>query len=337
MSYNQPGPYGGQQPEQPGPYGGGQPQQPGPYGGQPPQQQPGPYGSQPQQPGPYGQPPQAPPPGYGYPQQGPPQDGGYGQPQQPGPYGQQPQGVPPQGPYGQVPPPPPGGGAGGGKKKTGLIIGAVAVVAAIGVGAYFLFGGSSSVSVEDDGAHKLVPPASVGAYKKSDDSGSGDDGPLGSGDKKNAEEIGIKNAENVAASYKSGEALAGKQMSFQGMYGEIEDPEKAVDDGFAKAQENSEKGSGDNVGDPEEIAFEGSPETVEPDGLDNAVMKCQTASFKEGSKKTELPVCIWSDHSTYGIVFGIDTAAMMKGGGGMATDDVASFAADLRKAARVKA
>ncbi|MFF1376636.1 hypothetical protein [Streptomyces sp. NPDC058308] len=40
MSYNQPGPYGGQQPQQPGP-----------------------YGQQPQQPGPYGQPPQAPQPG----------------------------------------------------------------------------------------------------------------------------------------------------------------------------------------------------------------------------------------------------------------------------------
>ncbi|MEU7582503.1 hypothetical protein AB0B50_33530 [Streptomyces sp. NPDC041068] len=318
MSYNQPGPYGGQQPQQPGPYGGGQPQQ---------------------QPGPYGQPPQQPPPGYGYPQQAPQQDGygqqgGYSQPQQPGPYGQQQPGVPPQAPYGQVPPPP----SGGGKKKTGLVIGAVAVVAALGVGAYFLFGGSSgSASVEDDGAHKLVPPASVGEYKKGDDSGSPDDGPLGSGDKKNAEEIGIKNPENVAASYESGEALKGKQMSFQGMYGEIDDPEKAVDDGFAKADENSKKGSGDNVGDSEEIALVGSPETVEPDGLDNAVMKCQTASFKEGSDETKLPICIWADHSTYGIVFGIDAAAMVKGGGGMATDDVASFAADLRKAARVKA
>lgn len=56
MSYNQPGPYGGQQPQQPGPYG----QQPGPYGQQPPApQQPG-YGY-PQQPqGPYGQQPHAP-------------------------------------------------------------------------------------------------------------------------------------------------------------------------------------------------------------------------------------------------------------------------------------
>ncbi|MEU5581307.1 hypothetical protein ABZ791_13115 [Streptomyces huasconensis] len=314
MSHNQPGPYDNQQP---GPYG----QQPGPYG----QPQPGPYGQPPQ-----GVPPQQPQPGYGYPQppQQAPQQGGFGQP---GPYGQQ-----PQGPYGQVPPPPPPQGAG--KKKTGLVIGAVAVVAALGVGAYFLFGGGGgSASVEDDGAHKLVPPASVGAYKKGSDANSPDDGPLGSGDKKNAEEIGIKNPENVAASYESGEAFKGKQMSFQGMYGEIDDPEKAVDDGFAKAGENAEKESDDSAGDGEKVELVGSPETVEPDGLDNAVMKCQTANFSDDGKPVKLPICIWADHSTYGIVFGIDLAAMMKGGDGMTTDDVASFAADLRKAARVKA
>ncbi|MFH8606369.1 hypothetical protein ACH4D5_02590 [Streptomyces sp. NPDC018029] len=321
MSYNEPGPYNG---PNNGPYG-QQPQQPGPYG-QPPQ------GVPPQQP------PQQPQPGYGFPQppQQAPQQGGYSQPQQPGPYGQPAQ--PPYGqqqPYGQVPPPPPA--QGGGKKKTGLVIGAVAVVAALGVGAYFLFGGSDSVSVEDDGAHKLVPPASVGEYKKGSDSESPDEGPLGSGDKKNAEAIGIKNPENVAASYEFGEALKGKQMSFQGMYGEIDDPEKSVDDGFAKADENAAKESSDNAGDDEKFDLVGSPETVEPDGLDNAVMKCQTASIEEDGKETRLPICIWADHSTYGIVFGIDVEAMMKGSGGMSTDDVASFAADLRKAARVKA
>ncbi|MEV0121616.1 hypothetical protein AB0I16_08650 [Streptomyces sp. NPDC050703] len=306
MSDNQPGPYG-QPPQQPGPY--GQPQQPGPYG--PPQQQPG----------------------YGYPQQPqqPPQPG-YSQPQQPGPYGQQ-----PQAPYGQVPPPPPP--SGGGRKKTGLVIGAVAVVAAIGVGAYFVFGGGGgSASVEDDGAHKLVPPASVGEYKKSDrDSDTPDDGPLGSGDKKSAEEIGIENPRNVAAAYQVGEAFKGKQMSFQGMYGQIDDPEKSVDDGFAKAKENAEKESGGDAGDPEEFRLVGEPETVEPDGLDNAVMKCQSAAIKEGDKETKLPICMWADHSTYGIVFGLDVAAMLKGGDGIPTDDVARFATDLREAARVKA
>ncbi|MFF1376637.1 hypothetical protein [Streptomyces sp. NPDC058308] len=315
--------------------------QPGPYGQQP--LQPGPYGQQPQQgygqPG-YGQPQQPSQPGYGYPQQ-PPQQPGYGQPQQPGPYGQPPQGPygqqQPQAPYGQVPPPPPGGGSGG-KKKTGLVIGAVAVVAALGVGAYFVFGGSDSTSVEDDGAHRLVPPGSVGEYKKSDEAGAPDGGPLGSGDKKNAEEIGIKDPHNVSATYETGATLKGKQMSFQGMYGDIDDPEQAVDDGFAKADENTEKESGKSTDEGDEVELTGSPETVEPDGLDNAVMKCQTASIKDDGGETKLPICMWADHSTYGIVFGVDVAAMAKGkGGGMAADDVAEFAADLRKAARVKA
>ncbi|WP_409237302.1 hypothetical protein [Streptomyces sp. PA5.6] len=317
MSYNEPGPYGGQQPQQPGPYGGQPPQHPGPYGspyGQPPQQQP-------QQPG-YGYPPQP----QGYPQQPPPQQGGYSQPQQPGPYGQTPYPEPPQ-------------GGGGKKKKTGLVIGAIAVVAALGVGAYFVLGGDSgSTSVEDDGAHKLVPPASVGKYKKSDKGGDGDDGPLGSDDKKAAAEIGIKNPTSVAAAYEFGEAFTGKQISFHGMYGQIEDPEKAVDGGFAKADENAKKEAAEEKNDPDE-AFElvGSPETVEPDGLDGAIMKCQNGSISDDGKETKVPICIWADHSTYGIVFGMDVEAMIKGGGGMATDEVSSFAADLRKAARVKA
>ncbi|MFE0175096.1 hypothetical protein ACFWZ2_22510 [Streptomyces sp. NPDC059002] len=318
--------------------------QPGPYDGQ----QPGPYGQQPpQQPGPYGQP-QQPQPGYGFPQQppGPPPQDGYSQPQQPGPYGQPPQQAPygqqqpqapygqqPQAPYGQVPPPPP---QGGGRKKTGLVIGAVAVVAALGVGAYFLFGGDST-SVEDDGAHKLVLPASVGEFKKGDDTSGSGQGPLGSGDPERAAEIGIKNPKSASGNYESGEALKGKQMSVQGWYGEIDDPEQAVDDGFAKGHENSDKGTGDNTGDSEELSWEGSPETVEPAGLDNAVMKCQTAAISEGDERSTVPICIWADHSTYGIVFGVDMAAMAKGGGGMSTDEAAGFAADLRKAARVKA
>ncbi len=269
--------------------------QPGPYDGQ----QPGPYGQQPQQPGPYGQ--QPPQPGYGFPP--PPQ--------------QAPQQAPRQ----------------GGGKKTGLIIGAVAVVAALGVGAYFLFGaGGGSASVEDDGAHRLVPPSSVGEFRKGTDTV--DDGPLGPGGKKNAEKLGIKNPHNVSASYTSGSISKGTQMSFQGIYGEIADPEEAIDAGFAKVGENTEKESHD--GGDEQIKLAGSPESVEPDALDNALMKCQTAELTDGGNTVDLPICIWADHSTYGVVVGADTAAMAKGSGGMATADVARFAATLRKAARVE-
>ncbi|QDQ11555.1 hypothetical protein [Streptomyces spectabilis] len=325
MSYNQPGPYGDQQPQQPGPYGGGQPPQPGPYGGQPPQP-------------PYGQPPQAPPPGYGYPQQPPqgvpPQQAPYGQPQAPYGQPQAPYGQPPQAPYGQVPPPPPPSGGGG--RKAGLIIGAVAVVAAIAVGGYFVLGGDDggSGSVSDDGPHKLVSPASVGEYQKDVSSGSSG-GPLGDADKEDAAEIGIKNAVQEKADYKSGSGLKTKGLNVVGMWGEISDPEKTVDKAFDKMHEETGKDSSSG-GEKEEVTWQGSPESVSPDGLDNALMKCQRVKVAQSGKSLEIPICAWADRSTAGIVTATDAAAFISGGEGKSTDDVADLAAKYRDAARVK-
>ncbi|MET9368752.1 hypothetical protein ABZY00_12985 [Streptomyces griseoflavus] len=296
--------------------------QPGPYGGRPPQQ-PGPYGGQPQQ---------APQPGYGY-----------GYPQQPGvppqqpPYGQQ----PPHGqaPYGTPSQPPASGGGGGGGRKAAIVVGAVAVVAAIGVGAYFVFGGGGGADIADDGPHKLVPPASVGEYKKGGgSSGSGDGGPAGTKSEADLEKIGIEGGKVVKASYATGTSTElGRAMAFNGAYGEISDPEGSIDKAFVNAHDNS-KDTGDTAGAKETVTWKGDPETVEPDGLDGAVMKCQTAVITEGATKLEMPVCVWADHSTYGVVNGLDLAAAQKGGsGGLATSDVAAFAAELRTAARVEA
>ncbi|MFD5704373.1 hypothetical protein [Streptomyces lasiicapitis] len=329
MSHNQPGPYGGQEP---GPYGGGQPQQPGPYGQQP--QDPG-YGypqQQPQQPG-YGYPQQAP---QGVPPQQPPYgQPGYSQPQQPGPYGQQ----QPQTPYGQVPPPPPGGG---GKKKTGLIIGAVAVVAAIGVGAYFVLGGSDSDSdnagsVKDDGPHKLTTPATVidGEFKKDSDSSGG----FGGINTEKAEKAGVKNAKDVGADYQSGSKenpLSVKAINFGGVYGEIDDPESVVDKMFANAEKQQNKGSGPKT------TVVGSPKSYNPSELDGAMMKCQEMKI-DGSdspdssapKEMSAAVCIWGDNSTIGFTVTIDVASAMAG---KSADlgEAAEKTAKLRKDTRVK-
>ncbi|MGV9880905.1 hypothetical protein [Streptomyces sp. NPDC003006] len=342
MSDNQPGPYGGQQPQQPGPYGGGQPQQPGPYGGQP--QQPGPYGGQPQQPGPYGQPPQAPQPGYGYPQQAPPPQpqpgygypqqapaqGGYSQPQQPGPYGQ----VPPQMPYGQVPPPLPGGG----KKKTGLIIGGIAVVAALGVGAYFLFNGSDSgggsSSVADDGAHKLVTPETVLSEYKKDDAQAGG---FNSSDIKAAEKAGVKNPKDVDAGYKTesgGNPLAQKAIQFMGVYGEVGDPEKVVDGMFAKVKKDSQEPgaqTGKLVGNVKDFS------------TGDVVLKCQESVIKNdspsgtgssGPKEIHMPVCIWGDNSTVAVVVPVVAADALAGK--VSLDDASATTLKVRKEVRVK-
>ncbi|MCK8676833.1 hypothetical protein [Streptomyces lichenis] len=333
MSTDQPGPYGGQ----PNPYG-----RPGPYGQQPPAQapQPGygyPQGAPPGPQGPGGQAPQGVPqqPGYGYPQGAPQQPGPYGQPQAPGPYGQPPQ----QPPYGAAPgqyPPPPPAPAGGGK-KAGLILGAVAVVAAIAVGAWFVFGTGGSSDIADDGPHKLITPETVlGEYKK-DDSGSSS-----SDDKEllgKAESWGVKDAKQVSSGYavKNDSApLAGKMLNFGGVYGTIEDPEKAVDGFFALMKSEAEKESN------KDAELVGSPKEYKPEGLEGAVLKCQQSKGKTGEtsgpapKEVTITFCVWGDHSTLGMVMPMNLGELMLGKGG-SPEEAAAIAAKLRKEVRVKA
>ncbi|MFD7900449.1 hypothetical protein [Streptomyces sp. NPDC059743] len=322
MSYNQPGPYGGQQPQQPGPY--GQPQ-PGPYGQQPPQGPPGPGYGYPQ--APQGVPPQGPP-------QGPPPPGtppGYGYPQQPGPYGQPPQ-QPPYGGGGQYPPPPPGPAP---KKKTGLIIGvAVVALAVIAGGAYVLTsGGGGGGSIADDGPHKLATPATVidGTYKKIDSGAAGDDG-MSEKDIKDMETWGVKNPKDVGAGYATeagSDTLMGNQLTFSGVYGQIEDPEKVIDALFAsmKTEAAADKtGGGELVGSPQEFS---------PTGFENGVLKCQEAKITDSGKTSSFPTCIWADHSTVVYVLSIDLAQLSTGKP-TSLADAATLAAKLRNDVRVK-
>ncbi|MEV7000575.1 hypothetical protein AB0N62_23215 [Streptomyces sp. NPDC093982] len=294
MSYNQPGPYGGQ------------PQQPGPYG-------------QPQQPGPYGQPPQAPQPGYGYPQQAPPAQPqpGYGYPQQPpgvppqpNPYGQQPQ-YGQQQPYGMPQPPAPGGG-----KKAGLIIGAVAVVVAIGVGAYFVLGGSSgggAGGLEDDGAHKLATPEKLlSEYTRASKAGQEVDGANSTAE--DLEKSGVKDGESVVGIYSTAdlsgydpkdpsttpdlsELATAKGITYFGAYGEISDPEAALDKFFTDFKKSSQDSSA-SAGKTELI---GEAEAVD---LDGAVMKCQAAKGQDLMTKKQKTdwFCAWADYSTIAMV-----------------------------------
>jgi hypothetical protein len=322
--------------------------QPGPYGGQP--QQPGPYGQPGGQPGPYGQqPPQAAPqPGYGYPQQAPPQQPGYGYPQQ------SPQGVPPQtppygqqqaygqqSPYGQQQPgyptvPQPPAASGGGGKKVGIILGAVAVVAAVAVGAYFVFGGAGA-DIADDGPHKLTTPAAVlnDEFKKSDSS---DSSGFNEDDIKEAEDHGVKNAKDVGAQYQAGDEsnpLAAQMINFMGVYGEIDDPESVVDAMFADMKKEASKDSS-KTGE-----LVGSPEAFTPSALDGAVLKCQATKIKGdsssgGPSEMSMPVCIWGDHSTLGVFIYADLASAMAGKSADLSG-AADKAANFRKDVRVKA
>ncbi|MFD8377585.1 hypothetical protein ACFV2X_03215 [Streptomyces sp. NPDC059679] len=337
MSYNQPGPYG-QQPQQPGPYGqGGAAGQPGyGYPQQPPQQaggygQPNPYGQPqpPQQPG-YGQPPQAQP-GYGYPQQ--PAD----------PYGQQQYGQPGMpGPYQPTPPP-----SGGNKKGLAIGIGAVVVVAAV-VGGFLVFnnkdddgkggggnkGGGKNVVADDGKRYKLITPATVAGEYTKDASKGGDT--LTESDKADFEKLGVSNPQSTGASYKAGEGMSQKVLSFNGLWGKIDNPQAVVDGAFAKISQEAEKDS--SVGSGGTAKLEGSPQAVTPAGLDDAVMKCQNVKFTGAAGTTKsftIPICMWGDKSTIGYVVVSDVSAALSGGG-TSIDTAAEITAKVRKDVRVE-
>ncbi|NEC68982.1 hypothetical protein [Streptomyces sp. SID9727] len=330
MSYNQPGPYGGQPPQgQPGPYG----QQPGPYGGQPPQGQPG-YGY-PQQ-APQGVPPQQQPqPGYGYPQA-----------QPPGPYGQQPP-TPPYGgqpAYGQqpgFPPPAPQ------KKKTGLIVTAAVVALAVVAGGVYYFtsgDGGSSVASSTKG-YKLTPPESVGEYKHDKTDSDNKTGPLTGKEKTETEAMGVKSPVEASTVYGSGDIdknpLTAKMLMLKGVWGQVDDPEKTLDAAFASAKKSMIEDEGD---DETEVSLVGSPEAVSPKDFDGALMKCQTfktvnkkadGSVQNGPKEILMPACIWTDYSTVGIVIAVDLGAAMTNKS-MPTEEVADLAAKLYNTSRTK-
>ncbi|MFF1696047.1 hypothetical protein ACFVXC_20855 [Streptomyces sp. NPDC058257] len=316
MSYNQPGPYGGQPQQQPGPYG-GQPQQPGPYGQQ------GPYGA-PQQPP---QPPQQQP-GYGYPQQ---PQGPYGQQPQ-APYGQAPYG---QAPYGQAPP------SGGGGKKAGIVIGAVVAIVAVGAGVWWFTAGKDGGSVADDGkTYKLTAPASIiGGEYKQDNSGAGGGG-MSSSDLKDLEKQGVGSPKDAHGAYNSGSGASMKSLNFSGVYGEIDDPEKVVDAMFAEMKKKS-------TDEPGSVKLIGSPEEFTPDGFDNGVMKCQKAEFRLGAPDKaeqeddipntfQTPMCVWGDHSTVASV-GHSDASAVASGKDISLDTAADLTAKLRADVRVEA
>ena len=332
MSFNQPPPQGpyGQQPGQPG--------QPGPYGpppqGPPPQGQPGygyPQQQPPQAPGPYGQPPQG-----GYPQQ----PGGPGYPQQPG-------GYPP-------PPPPSGGGKG---KAIAIGVAALAVVGAIVGGVVLATGGdgdddkkessagangdasnssggdtggsdedskdSDDAPEPDDGPYKLQAPQRIGDLTRNKSAESGINGPSDNFDE-SVRAAGVVNPESAYGVYEAGGT---RGVIFRGAWGKIDNPESAVDKLLDLRGKEAEKAAGAD----EKLV--GSPKRVNPAGLGDAVLKCQTfRGATMGTGKTqETQFCVWADKSTIAMV------APFKSGSDTSADEAAKETVKVRNATRVKA
>ncbi|HEY9440368.1 MAG TPA: hypothetical protein VIS29_17335, partial [Streptomyces sp.] len=255
--------------------------------------------------------------------------------QQPGPYGQQPPAPPygqqPQAPYGQVPVPPPAP-----KKKTGLIIGAaVLALAVIAGGAYLLTSSGGGDSVADDGkTYKLITPDTVlgGTYKKSPSQNNDDQ--MSEKDLKEAEKWGVTNPKSVGASYASGDAAKQKLLSFSGVYGDINDPEKVVDAMFASMKAEAAKDKDTET----KGEFIGSPKAFTPAGFENGVLKCQETRITDTSgtgKPTTMPFCIWGDHSTLALVLDMDMGALATGKS-VPMETAAENAAKLRNDVRVE-
>ncbi|MEV7417624.1 hypothetical protein [Streptomyces sp. NPDC089919] len=320
MSYNQPGPYGAPQPQQPGPYGG----QPNPYGQQPGQPAPG-YGY-PQQPG-------QPAPGYGYPQQPPqgvppqPQPGYAYPPQQPQYPGQ------PQPPYGMQPPAPRK------KSKAGPILITLVVLAAVGGGAYwFLNKGGADIDEATKG-YKLAFPASVDTYKGKGKPES--DADMKPEAKTKAEAIGVKDPHSAGAAYANGTDAKSKQLLANGLWGQIADPEKAVDGYFDSVGKGQDA---DKVSYKYEVV--GSPREFHPDGFKGAVLKCanikatrvkDVPGMEKAPKELQAPTCVWGDYSTLVGVQVVDPTVALLGGASASLEDVSALAAKLYNTGRTKA
>ncbi|MCC9741623.1 hypothetical protein [Streptomyces sp. MNU89] len=310
MSHHQPGPYGGPPPQQP-PQGGpgyGHPQQP--PAGQPGYGHPPPGAVPPEQTGPYG--------GRTYGQPGGPQaPGPYGQP---GAHGGQPQ------PYGQVPPPPPGGGRG---RRTGLVFGAAAAVAAV-VGGVVLFTGGGADGGGDTAPYTLKLPKKLigGEYTKAAGSDTRGGGLAG---QKEAEKLGVRNGTSVSGSYAN---AASDNVVVAGLYGEIDDPEAAVDSLFAQMEKNQKAVS--RTVRIEEVT---PVREYSPDGFDGTVMKCKTQKATAGSGAAEVTsgatFCAWGDTSALGVVqfqiTSMDESSELK-----STDEVAEMTSTAREEARVE-
>lgn len=131
--------------------------------------------------------------------------------------------------------------------------------------------------------------------------------------------------------YASGESLTAKTLMFAGVYGTIDDPEKVVDAMFAQMKSESAKSTASGDG-----KLVGSPQEFTPAGFDNGIMKCQQIESTESGTTTQMPFCIWGDHSTLSYVLTYDIASLASGKAAT-MEEAAELAAKLRADVRVKA
>ncbi|GGX70380.1 hypothetical protein [Streptomyces hiroshimensis] len=223
------------------------------------------------------------------------------------------------------PPVPPHRGGGRAKVVAAVAIGSLVMVCTLLGGFLILTGGSSA----DGGTrYRLTAPDRVGGLAKT----APVDRTFRADHLERLRRLGVRDAGTVTAGYSSGSSARGMLM-YSGVWGEVKNPERAVDGMFEAMAEDAQARPVKQGGAREEI--EGSPERVSPRGLDggDAVMKCQTVHFTpadgEAGAALTLPYCVWADHSTVGVV-----GAALGGRTGIA--EAAEATGELRGAARVR-
>ncbi|MFF2373394.1 hypothetical protein ACFVUW_03340 [Streptomyces xiamenensis] len=273
-----------------------------------------------------------PPPGpYG--SQQPPQHG-YGTPQPPAaPYGGAPYGGPQYGgaPYGQVPPPagPASGGGKGNGKMIGITVGVLTLAAALGVGLVLVLNGDDGPSLTDDGTkYTLATPEEIGGYA------------LTYGDEtdefftsKEARRVGFTEEGAAMATYAQDESSEDSNLLFfQGSWGTVTDPANTPGEMFAMIAEDLNEDADED----DRVELVGSPSSMSPSGLHNAALSCQEmkpVQPEPGEPEVSF-VCIWSDYSTIGVVYGIP--GTVEGTAPLNLERTAELASELRSFALVE-
>ncbi|WKX70318.1 hypothetical protein [Streptomyces sp. XD-27] len=156
-----------------------------------------------------------------------------------------------------------------------------------------------------------------------------DESDLSEEDKLKQQQIpGIEDPHPVGASYRGSGTASSSQLRFSGSWGNITDPEKAVDVAFQKETESAQQ-----TGARYKIEPQGSPQKFTPTGFDGTVMKCQVFKVISGTESGQLPLCIWGDSSTVAEVTVLaKTPAESRA---LTLERVAEVAAAVRKDTRV--
>lgn len=186
---------------------------------------------------------------------------------------------------------------------------------AIAAGAILFVNKNNDDSAADSRKYKITAPLTVAdRFQRTDV----DNNPLDSSkDKSELTTIGLNEvAGGISAKYESGE----DKLVLLGAWGTVKDPSATVDSAFRTWMPDFLAGAKGR------LTSVDSPQQEKPSGLGDATMKCQAISGLKDGTRHRMPVCIWSDHSTVGMVVIVQLDLEL--------DQGATISAKVRNAAR---